>query len=83
MKTIVEATIVEATCISKKESQSYNKDNPTQTAIELAIPYDQRNIYYQLSGGTTINLNTINKEAADMFKIGGKYKIVISESTQP
>ena len=74
------STKVKCTCISKKESASYNKDNPIQTGIELQVPYDQNSIYFQLSGGTSINLQTINKEAADMFVIGKAYDILISPS---
>ena len=72
------STKVVAKCISKKESQSFKKDNPVATAIELQIPYNQDSIYFQLSGGTSIILNTINKEAADQFVIGNDYSVVIS-----
>lgn len=74
------STKVKCKCISKKESQSYSKENPIQTAIELQVPYDQNSIYFQLSGGTAVILNTINKSAADMFVIGSDYDIVISTS---
>jgi len=74
------STKVKCKCISKKESASYNKDNPIQTGIELQVPYDQNSISFQLSGGTSINLQTINKEAADMFVIGKDYDILISPS---
>ena len=73
-------TKVKCTCISKKESQSYNKDFPISTAIELQVPYDQNSIYYQMSGGTAIVLNTVNQEAANMFKLGGEYDILITPS---
>lgn len=74
------STKVKVKCISKKESASYNLEKPITTAIELQVPYDQSSIYYQLSGGTALTLNTINKEAADMFKIGSEYDVVISPS---
>jgi hypothetical protein len=76
-------TKVVVQCISKKESQSYNKDNPIQTMIELQVPYDQKNIYFQLSGGSNFVLNTINKDAADMFTIGGSYEVLISPADLP
>lgn len=72
------ATKVKVKCISKKETVSYNKENPVATSIELQVPYDQSSVYYQLSGGTGITLNTINKAAADMFELGNDYEILIS-----
>lgn len=72
------STKVKCKCISKKETESYNKENPTATAIELQVPYDQSCIYYQLSGGTAVLLNTINKDAADMFEVGKSYAIFIT-----
>lgn len=74
------STKVKVKCVSKKESQSYSKENPIATAIELEVPYDPNSIYYKLSGGTNLTLNTINKDAADMFKLGEDYDIVISPS---
>lgn len=79
MSTKVKVTVK---CISKKESANWSKDNPISTAIELQVPYDQSSIYYQLSGGTAMVLNTVNKAAADMFKIGGEYDFVISPSAE-
>jgi hypothetical protein len=76
------STKVQCTCISKKETQSYNKENPVNTAIELQVPYDQSSVYYQMSGGTALLLNTVNQAAADMFAVGGKYDIVISPSEE-
>lgn len=76
----MESTIVQCTCVSKKESQNYNPEHPVSTAIELQVPYDQNSIYYQMSGGTNFLLNTVNEEAAKMFALGGKYDIVISPS---
>jgi hypothetical protein len=73
-------TIVKCQCVSKKETQSYRKENPVATQIELQVPYDQNSIYYQMSGGTNFILNTINQAAADMFKLGSNYDIVISPS---
>lgn len=32
------ATVVEAKCVSKKESESYVAGNPIQTTIELQVP---------------------------------------------
>jgi len=76
----ITATKVKCKCISKKESQNYNKEFPISTTIELQVPYDQTSIYYQMSGGTAFVLNTVNQKAADMFRIGNDYDILISPS---
>lgn len=73
-------TIVKVKCISKKESQNYDPINKIATAIELEVPYDQNSIYWKMSGGTNLTLNTVNKAAADMFIIGESYDIIISPS---
>jgi hypothetical protein len=74
------STIVKVKCTSKKESINYDPAKPVSTGIELQVPYDQNSVFYQLSGGTTMVLNTVNQEAADMFKLGEDYDIVISPS---
>lgn len=79
----MKTTVVEVTCAKKSQTQdSYNKNTDgtlkTQNNIVFDLPYDPTNIFYQLSGGTKIELNTINQEAADMFIPGNKYKIEIS-----
>lgn len=74
------STKVKCRCISKKESQNYDPKKPISTGIELQVPYDPSSIFYQMSGGTALVLNTVNQEAADMFKIGSDYDIVISPS---
>lgn len=73
-------TKVQVRCVSKKESINWDEKNPISTAIELEVPYDQKSIYWKLSGGTNLTLNTVNKTAADMFVIGNNYDIVISPS---
>ena len=73
-------TKVKVKCISKKGSLSHSKENPIATAIELQVPYDPNSIYFQLSGGTGIMLNTVNIEAANMFVLGNDYDVVIRPS---
>lgn len=73
-------TKVVCKCISKKESVNYDQNNPIATAIELEVPYDQNSVYWKLSGGTNMVLNTVNKDAADMFVIGNSYDLIISPS---
>lgn len=73
-------TKVKVTCLSKKEAKNWDPENPIATTIELEVPYDQKSIYWKLSGGTNLALNTVNKDAADMFIIGEDYDIVISPS---
>ncbi|MCO6367855.1 hypothetical protein GBO34_00820 [Roseivirga pacifica] len=71
-------TKVVAKCVSKKESENYDQENPVRTEIELEVPYDQNSIYFKLSGGSNFCLNTVNKSAADMFEIGKNYEVLIS-----
>ncbi len=74
------STKVVAKCISKKESKNHDPENPIRTVIELQVPYDQKSIYWKLSGGTNLELNTVNQAAADMFELDKDYDIVISPS---
>lgn len=76
------STKVVLKCLSKKESVNYAKENPIATAIELEVPYDQNSVYWKLSSGTNFVLNTVNKDAADMFVIGNSYEMIISPSTE-
>lgn len=73
-------TKVKCTCTSKRQYRNYDPANPLGYEIELSIPYDQKSIYFQLSGGTSVKLCTINQAAADMFEVGGEFDIVISRS---
>ena len=75
----MESTVVEMKCVSKKETENYNKEFPVNTEIEFTVPFDQKSIFYQMSGGTTLKLNTVNQAAADMFALGGFYQMVISK----
>ncbi len=75
---MIKSTIVVARCVSKKESVNYDPNKPVATVIELEVPYDQESVYWKLSGGTNMELNTVNQEAADMFELGKDYDIVIS-----
>jgi hypothetical protein len=71
-------TYVEVKCISKKQSENWDKNKPLSHEIELQVPYDQNSIFYQMSGGTTLKLNTVNQQAADMFEIGKVYNVTIA-----
>ena len=73
-------TKVKVKSISKKENINYDPNHPIATAIELEVPYDQKSIYWKMSGGTNLTLNTVNKDAADMFILGNEYDILISPS---
>lgn len=75
------ATKVELKCISKKESIHHDQKS-INTHIELEVPYSSDSVYFKLSGGTNMALNTINKDAADMFVVGNKYEVVISPVTE-
>lgn len=71
-------TKIQVKCVSKKESENWNEDKPIRTTIELEVPYDENSVYHKLSGGTNLELHTVNQEAANMFKIGGFYDVLIS-----
>lgn len=74
----MDKTKVQVQCVSKKESKNWNPENPIETQIELSVPYDQKSIYWAMSGGTGFLLNTCNQEAADMFVIGKDYMVEIA-----
>lgn len=76
------STKVKVNCVSKKESKNWDEKNPIATTVELEVPYDQESIYWKLSGGTNLELNTVNQAAADMFELGKDYDIVISPSEE-
>lgn len=70
-------TVVEVEVISKKTGYQWSsKDNPLETVIEIAVPYGD-SVFHKLSGGTNMELRTINQEAADMFEIGKSYVMEI------
>jgi len=72
------STKVKVKCVSKKQAKQWGDSQPHQHTIELEVPYDTNSIYFKLSGGTNLELRTINSEVADMFKIGDDYDIIIS-----
>lgn len=78
----MKSTIVKVKCVSKKTEQKHSPETPVTSIIELEVPYDQSSIYHKLSGGTNLELRTINQEAADMFVIGKSYDVVISPSAE-
>lgn len=72
------------TVVSKKEGFQYGSpNNPKETEIEFAIPYDQSNDFYKQSGGTNPILKTINQSAADMFTIGEVYVMELYKKPKP
>lgn len=78
----IQSTIVKVACVSKKQARNYAPEHPIAHQIELEVPYDQNSIYYKMSGGTNLTLNTVNSEAAAMFEIGKTYDLVISPSAE-
>jgi len=76
--------------VEKKSFQkhySLKEDGVTpniQTEILLSVPYcndknDPNYVYAQLSSGSHFPLTTINQDAADQFKLGEVYEIVITK----
>ena len=74
------STLIRVECASKKESKNWDPKNPIQYTVEFNVPYNDKNLFFQLSGGTFMNLLTVNKEAADQFTVGQSYDIVISKT---
>jgi hypothetical protein len=77
----ITATKVKMTCVGKKQSQHW-KENKVEHLIELQVPYDQNSIYYKMSGGTNIELRTVNGDAADMFQLQGEYMMTIEPAKE-
>lgn len=80
-------TVVQMQCESKKELNQYSekdKDGNLKMRYEIGfhVPYGDGSIWYELSGGTTMVLRTINKEVAGMFIPGKNYKMDISQITE-
>lgn len=73
---------VQCKCVSKKETINHDVDNTISWTIELEVPYDQNSIYWKMSGGSNFQLNTVNKEAADMFEVGKEYNITIGKAEE-
>jgi len=72
-------TVVECTVSSKKETRHWSVGNPLNTALELEVPYDEKSVFYKMSGGSNFLLNTTNQSVADMFKVGDKVRVTISK----
>jgi hypothetical protein len=76
----MQSTKVKCKCTAKTQRTNYDPKHPYSYEIRLEVPYDPNSIFYQMSGGTTPILNTVNEEAAKMFEVGKSYDIVISPS---
>jgi len=75
----MQSTIIQCTCVSKKQKNGYYGPAGTiNHEIELAVPSDSNNVFFQMSGGTNFVLHTINQEAAAMFELDKVYEIAIS-----
>lgn len=70
-------TIIEMTVESTKQTNSYNAQIPARHTIECNVPYGEENIFYRMSGGTTLTLMTVNDEAAKLFIAGKKVRVTI------
>ena len=74
----LKVVVVELKVVSKKQKLSYSSGSQISHEIELEVPYDQNNIFWKLSGGTNMVLNTINQEASNMFILGETVVMTIS-----
>ena len=75
----MERTIVKLVCVSKKQS-GYGTKDKLNHSIEFAVPYENNGIFYQMSGGTTLTLNTVNQEAAAIFEVGEFYEMALQKA---
>lgn len=73
----MEQAIVELTVDSTTQRASGNTEHPTQHEIHCNLPYGQDNVFFRMSGGTTLSLLTINDNAAKIFKSGKKVRLTI------
>jgi hypothetical protein len=73
----MQQTVIEMKVESTKQTDSYNKEKPIQHQIECNVPYGQDNVFFRLSGGTTLTLLTINDDAASIFKAGKNIRLTI------
>ena len=71
------STIIKMKLTSKKETAI--NDGKKQTLLEFSVPYGNDSIWWQLSGGSALTIQTVNQQAADQFEIGKDYEVVISE----
>lgn len=78
----MDSTKVVVKCVGKRTEHLHSKNNPVTTIIELQVPYEKENIYHKLSGGTNLELRTINQDAADMFELEKNYDVIISPSAE-
>jgi hypothetical protein len=73
--------IIEMECASTKQGRPYTYNGKTQRQHDIAfdIPYKDGNIFSQLSGGTALNLLTVNDDAVADIAPGKKYRVTIEE----
>ena len=62
---------------SVTKTQHGTNANPAQYKIEANVPYGQDNIFYRLSGGSTLQLCTVNEDAAQQLEVGKKIRVTI------
>ena len=74
--------IIEMECESTKQGKPYANGiggTNRQHEIDFNIPYAQNNVFYSLSGGTTLKLITVNEDAVSHVAAGKKYRMTIEE----
>ena len=87
MENAITSSTVQMQCESRKELNQYSerdKDGNLKSRYEISfhVPYGDGSIWYELSGGTTMVLRTINKAVADSFVIGKSYQFDISPAPE-
>lgn len=73
--------VIEMECETTKQGKLTKNGETTsrQHEIDFNIPYAQGNVFYSLSGGTTLKLMTVNEDAVSEISAGKKYRMTIEE----
>lgn len=79
----MQKTIVEVTCTSKSSTETNYNKGKKEHVMKMEVGYDPNNVFYQQSGGTFMELHTVNEAAANIFEVGEKYQIEISKAAGP
>lgn len=70
-------TVVEVTVISKKESRGYyGGSNSNQWEL---VFYDPKSIFHRMSGGTGMNLMTVNQDVAKGIQVGDRVMVTLEK----
>jgi len=72
-------TVIEMLVESTKQTGYETMPGKKQHEIHCNVPYGENNIFFRMSGGSTLTLMTVNDEAAALFTAGKKVKVTIEQ----